>query len=121
MTKTEQRLFDSIRAYNDAGEGANDYRFVGRTKGKRLRYGHTSGEQKQNEVRALERLVQGGHVEERNGHYYVKDHPLLAAVAAQVNLLQMARYVDQRRKELEVAETMFEQQQAFVRRFWGAQ
>lgn len=118
MTKTEQRLFDSIRAINDAGEGANDYGFVGRTKGKRTRYGHTS-EQKKDELRALERLVQGGHVETHNGHYYVKDHSLLTAVAAQVNLLQLARYVDQCRKALEVAEAMFAQQQVFVRRFWG--
>lgn len=119
MTKTEKAILERIRASNDAGEGANDYRFIGRTQGARYgRFGQRdSGNPKKNEVAALARLVDRGDVEKRQGRFYVAGHASLASTAS--CLLSRARIVEQRRVELEAAERAYAEELAFLQRWWG--
>ena len=62
MTKTEKAILERIRAANDAGEGANEYLFIGRTQGARYgRFGQRDlGKPKKTEVKALARLAERG-------------------------------------------------------------
>ena len=114
-TKTEQRLLEAIRAANDAGEGANDYEFISRSKGKYERWGRSQGEQKKPELAALNRLVERGEVEKRKGLYYIAEHQALAHTVADLPML--ARRIEQVRLELAMAEERYANELAFAQRW----
>lgn len=119
MTKTEKAILERIRAANDAGEGASDYLFIGRTQGAHYgRFGQRDlGNQKKNEVAALARLVERGEVEKRHGGYYVAGHESLASTAG--CLQRLARDIERKRVALEAAELAYAEELAFMQRWWG--
>ncbi len=117
MTKSEQTVYDRIKAANDAGHLCRDP--VGRTKGTysgRLR-GYSDRKPIKAETTALARLVAVGMVYESHygAGYVINNHPVLQTIAASIDLLRQARRVEQKRVEHENELADFNQWQAFVR------
>jgi hypothetical protein len=116
MTKTEQTLVDRVRATNDAGRV--EHTPVGKTKGTYggWRRGRTGCEPKKLETAALQRLVERGDLlRVRGGGYAIPGHEILSVVAAGVDLMRLARWVEEARVALEKATAGLEDAQAFVR------
>lgn len=119
MTKTEQKVFDRVKADNDAGHGC--YNPVIETKGVRRSWrhggGYSSGGPNKLEQAALERLVASGAVILVNGRHVIADHPVLASMAAEKDLMRLARQVEEKRADLERAEKWLTDAQSFVRKY----
>lgn len=128
MTKSEQKVFDAIKAVNDRGHACSNP--VSRTKGKptgryrsiSMRSSSSYGEPNKHETAALERLLASGAVMALNPGTYLPDyvvegHPVLVELAAAKDLMRLARQVEEKRVELEQAERRLSEAQAFVRRY----
>lgn len=117
MTKSEQAVYDRIKADNDAGHLCRDP--VGRTKGtynSRFR-GYSDRKPIKAETTALARLVTVGTVHESHygAGYVINNHPVLQTIAASIDLLRQARRVEKYRIEYENELADFNRWQAFVR------
>jgi hypothetical protein len=119
MTKSEQKVLDCVRNSNDNGRA--EHNPVGRTLGRKVRSGrwgwsYEGRTENKREAAAFARLLaDGALVEVWGGGYAIPGHEVLATLAAGVDLLKMARYVAQRRAELDAAEANFDRASAFVR------
>jgi hypothetical protein len=119
MTKAEQKVLDCVRATNDRGSA--EFNPVGRTQGRRVRsarggWSHEGRHPIKAEAAAFARLLaDGALIEVFGGGYAIPGHEVLAAKAAEVDLMRIARYVAACRAELEKAEAQFERAAAFVR------
>ncbi len=118
MTKTEQTIVDRVRVTNDGGRV--DFNPVAQTAGVCRPWGRGGGrtgrEPKKTETAALERLLgRGDLVHAFGGGYAVPGHPILETVAARIDLMRMARHVEQERVGLVRAEAQYEQAAAFIR------
>jgi hypothetical protein len=119
VTKAEQKVLDCVRATNDRGSA--EFNPVGRTLGRRVRSGrwgwsYEGRAENKREAAAFARLLaDGALVEVFGGGYAIPGHEVLAAKAAEVDLMKLARYVAQRRTELDAAEARFDRASAFVR------
>lgn len=93
MTKSEQTVYDTIKASNDVG--ARCYRPVANTKGPKVSWrrggGYASGSPNKGQTLALERLLARGDVlQPLGGGYVVKGHPVLAELARKIDLEGLA-------------------------------
>jgi hypothetical protein len=118
-TKAEKKVLDCVRATNDRGSA--EFKPVGRTLGRRVRSGRWGWsyegrtENKREAAAFAKLLADGALIEVFGGGYAIPGHEVLAAKAAEVDLMRIARYVAGCRAELDKAEAQFERAAAFVR------
>jgi hypothetical protein len=122
MTKTQKKVYDRCLQANDSGRGGQEHLLVGQTKGVRGSwrgsFGLRTGQKPiKAEETALEQLVASGEILHVYGDYVVKDHLHLQTIASGLNLPRIARTVEECRANLERAEKLLSDAQAFVRQY----
>jgi hypothetical protein len=117
VTKSEQTVYDRVKARNDLGAAhfGEPVAKVGHQKANMMGRGYRPGKPSKLEQAAFERLLERGEILNLHQGYVVKDHPVLQTLAANINLAYLARHVEEMRQNLCQAEANFEKAQAFVR------